>query len=399
MSASALSHLTPDQLAAVTASRANLCVTAGAGSGKTTVLTERYAHLLRSGLAVNEIAAITFTEKAAAEMLRRIRRRVRESEEFPPQRKRQILEQLSHAPIGTIHTFCSRMLHEYALLLGLSPSFHVMDDIRASLLRARVAEQTLLDLVTEQSAAAASLIDAYEYNNALAMLAQVLDARVKLPVDASRWVGAETDSEMRDIAEAFVTCAQRTLKAYEDEKDAQQVLDFDDLIARAAEAVRRDAKIRAQRASRYKAILVDEYQDTDRLQHEVILSLGNGAPGKLFLVGDPKQSIYLFRDADVSLFLDVQKQCDAESAWMRAPLQDCFRIQPALLRFLNGLFEKLFESELSGGIDIQPLRARRTESRAPAVAMRIVSGPFPKETLRASEAEILADRIASMIRN
>jgi len=175
-----------------------------------------------------------------------------------------------------------------------------------------------------------------------------------------------------DLAACLRDELRPLIAGYEELKSRAGCLDFLDLLLRACELLRTDAQVRRDLQQSYSHVLVDEFQDTDPLQAELLLAIADGVPGKLFVVGDPKQSIYRFRRADIALYEDVKKQLLANGAEL-LHLTTSFRSLPAIQQSVNCAFEP----KMQGGTQAEyvPLDAyREGVSDRPAV----VALPAPK---------------------
>jgi DNA helicase II / ATP-dependent DNA helicase PcrA len=256
-----------------------LLVIAGAGSGKTKTLAHRVAHLVVSGIDPHRILLLTFTRRAAEEMIRRVKRITA---------KALGTQQVDLPWSGTFHAIGARLLREYATQIGLKPSFTILD-------RSDAAD--LIDLVRHdlgQSKKASrfpkkdTCLSIYSFTiNSGKSLEQVL-------ADNFPWC-AEWEKELRLLFQSYTAAKQR-----------QNVLDYDDLLLYWAEMMR-DDNLAAEIGGRFDHILVDEYQDTNRLQSTILLRLKPEGCG-LMVVGDDAQSIYSFRAATVRNILDFLSQ-------------------------------------------------------------------------------------------
>ncbi|HID07411.1 MAG TPA: hypothetical protein EYP10_09720, partial [Armatimonadetes bacterium] len=177
--------LSDEQRSAVEADGKNVLVIAGAGTGKTYTLLARYLKaLLCDGLDINQIVAITFTEKAAAEMRQRLRQCLHQLMKFESARERivQALESLPEAPIGTIHHFCAQLLRRYAYAVGVDPSFSIIDELQAQGLRNRIVTEWLLmqlaDALAQCNADVTTLIAEFGFNRVAEILRATLEARL-----------------------------------------------------------------------------------------------------------------------------------------------------------------------------------------------------------------------------
>ena len=208
----------------------------------------------------------------------------------------------------------------------------------------------------------------------------------------------QTDADAAQLAVSFAAVARRVIDAHDAAKRAMNAMDFDDLIDRTRAALHDDPALCARVAGGIRYLLIDEFQDTDRVQYAIAESLAQcpGGPA-LFVVGDPKQSIYLFRGADVGLFGDVRKRAGKDAL----PLSKNFRSLPDVLGFVNNLF---FRSGLLAAVeDYKGIGTNRVAiNDAPRIEVFVprpgVDGRAPKAEEQArAEAEYLARRIRVMV--
>ena len=256
-----------------------LLIVAGAGSGKTLTLAARVARLVLAGADPSRILMLTFSRRAALEMERRVGRVLHEALGFKASQQAPRL-----AWCGTFHSVGARLLRLHAARIGLDPAFTVDD---------RADSEDLLQLQRQRLGLASG---AQRFPNKATCLAIY-----------SRAVNARKDLHAV-LAESFPWCRERAgdlkrlFAAYAAEKESQHVLDFDDLLVWWAEAMAEPA-LGAKVAARFDHVLVDEYQDTNRLQAEIVFALRPAGQG-LTVVGDDAQSIYSFRAAEVRNILD-----------------------------------------------------------------------------------------------
>jgi ATP-dependent helicase/nuclease subunit A len=483
--------LTPEQHAALTVRGTSVALSAGAGCGKTFVLTKRFlAELEPDGAGskprLNQLVAITFTERAAREMRDRIRKachgRLMECPEEQADYWLALIRDLDAARISTIHAFCAALLRAHAVEAGIDPRFRVLDGAQAGTLLFELTDDVLRDRLADRNEAVLALVTRFGLNRLREMTARLLASRDQIEWDLWRGETAEglvsrwetfwrTDTAPRVLRRIGESAAARTLfdvamrcppkppkmrercdfllewlpklpesrnpaedlkavrdaakvqggatkttwgneAAFEQFRDAAKalrdaidkvdghmafdaaaarpaaetalqvlrlaadltgqydqkkrelgVLDFSDLLIRARDLLvgSERAGLRKRLASQIRLLLVDEFQDTDPLQVEMVKALCDNEHlrGKLFFVGDHKQSIYRFRGARPKVFRDLREEIPAAG---RLPLSRNFRSQPAVLEFVNALFcEEL-------GPDYEPLRAQRPQvSPTPAV--------------------------------
>jgi DNA helicase-2/ATP-dependent DNA helicase PcrA len=259
-----------------------LLVIAGAGSGKTNTLAHRVAHLIVNGADPRRILLMTFSRRAAAEMTRRVTRIAGKLKGNSP------LMSDSLVWAGTFHAIGARLLREYAERIGLDPAFTIHD---------REDSADLMNLV--------------RHEQGFSKTERRFPAKGTCVAIYSRCVNAEKPLE-QVLSESFPWCASWTSElkqlfaAYVEAKQAQNVLDYDDLLLYWAQMMS-DAVLAEDLGGRFDHVLVDEYQDTNRLQSSILLALKPGGAG-LTVVGDDAQSIYSFRAATVRNILDFPDQ-------------------------------------------------------------------------------------------
>ena len=271
MTDSPLDGLNPDQLDAVVHRGGPLLVVAGAGSGKTRVLTHRIAHLIHEGVSPTAILAITFTNKAADEMRRRVAALV------GPVAKVMW--------VSTFHSACVRILRANADLLGYPRQFSIYDQADATRLTGYVIRDLGLDAKRFTPRGVHGVISMWKN--------ELVD-----PVQAAATAQNIFD---RKHAEVFGEYQKRLLAA--------GAMDFDDLLTNTVELFKKHPDVLEAYRQRFEHILVDEYQDTNRPQNEMILMLAGGH-GNVTVVGDTDQSVYRFRGADFRNILQFEDAFD-----------------------------------------------------------------------------------------
>ena len=281
MTISYLEKLNPQQRCAVEhggsalAEAGPLLIIAGAGSGKTNTLAHRVAHRIVSGVDAHRILLLTFTRRAAEEMIRRVKRITA---------KALGIQHVDLPWSGTFHAIGARLLREYATQIGLKPSFTILD-------RSDAAD--LMDLVRHELGQSKKPSRFPKKDTCLSIYSFTINSGKSIE---------------RVLAENFPWCAEweqelrRLFQSYTAAKQRQNVLDYDDLLLYWAEMMG-DNNLATEIGGRFDHILVDEYQDTNRLQSKILLRLKPEGRG-LMMVGDDAQSIYSFRAATVRNILD-----------------------------------------------------------------------------------------------
>lgn len=510
---------TEAQQRAIAARGGDVCVSAGAGSGKTFVLVERFVGLVRDGLEPERILTITFTDKAASEMSERIGRAL----------EQQRLGDVDGAWISTIHGFCARLLREKAIEAGVDPAFAVLTDVPAARVRrqafleaqrlfraerpgaydglvervrwgrdqdgATSIRRRVLELYDELRAAGVSLsgatdaadepLDAlwgegvglaferlaaasarflaaaaaarrtarmerqalavrqaaerlarveldlfrpevYHDIKALAEVAKgagpLADDLAALRVAATAAAGAYAEGPARALGRGLEDLLRRFDERFRALKAAQSALDFADLEERTRELLESRPEVREEVQRRFRAVLVDEFQDTSRLQQRIVdlvrrprpapdadadgdagAGAGRGAPADpsyagFFAVGDVKQSIYAFRHAEVRGLLDLQEQVREQGGEVVA-LDVSFRTRPEVLAMVDEVFA-LAWSEPGSEVPHQPLLPGAPFGPPPGgrpVVEVVVGRGETLERARALEARAVAARLATVI--
>jgi DNA helicase-2/ATP-dependent DNA helicase PcrA len=341
--AALLEGLNPQQAEAVTHRGGPVLVVAGAGSGKTRVLTRRIAHLLASGDAQpGEILAITFTNKAAAEMRERV-------VDLVGPRARSMW-------VSTFHSACVRILRREAAHLGMSSSFSIYDATDSLRLITAICRDRDLDPRRYPPRAIANRISSWK-NDLL---------------DSAGAASAAADHLQRTAVDVFTE--------YERRLAAANAADFDDLIARTVHLLRTHPDVAEHYRRRFRHILVDEYQDTNHAQYALIRELvGTGKPdlppAELLVVGDSDQAIYAFRGATIRNILQFEADYPAARTIL---LEQNYRSTQTVLTAANAVIarnpdrpEKRLWTDAGAGDRIVGYVADNEHDEAAWVASRI----------------------------
>ncbi|MDE3009108.1 MAG: UvrD-helicase domain-containing protein [Acidobacteriota bacterium] len=295
-----LEGLTEPQRRAVTQRGAPLLVIAGAGSGKTRVLTRRVAHLLATGDAkAHQIMAITFTNKAADEMRRRVVELVGED--------------ASRMWVSTFHSACLRMLRSHADVLGYERGFTIYDAGDAESAVERIMKELNLDTKRLTPRSVASMISA---------------AKNEMISSVSYTAAYGDDPNRRRVAQIY--------ELYEQRLKLANAMDFDDLLLNAVAMLRVDEGVRTSYQERFRYLLVDEFQDTNGVQNELVMTLA-ATHRNLCVVGDSDQSIYRFRAADVRNILQFEQRFPDADVIV---LEQNFRSTQTILDAANAVIAK-----------------------------------------------------------
>jgi DNA helicase II / ATP-dependent DNA helicase PcrA len=261
-----LASLNPAQQEAIQTTKGALLVVAGAGSGKTRALTHRIAYLIANGNSPHKILAVTFTNKAAAEMKNRIREMLGEKTAMPT--------------VGTFHSVCVQILRREIHHIGRENNFLIYDDTDQKLLMKRIFKERG--------------IEEKEFNPR-AVLATISSAKSKMISPEKFYADSEFSRKVEEL-----------YPIYEKKLAENSALDFDDLLLKVVEVFEKHPKILEKYQEKWHFISVDEYQDTNIVQAKITNALAEKYRN-LCVIGDPDQSIYSWRGADISNIRDFKK--------------------------------------------------------------------------------------------
>jgi len=456
------------------------CVDASAGTGKTYLLIERILSLLTSKKAtLNDICAITFTEKAAGELKVKLRHKIEENG------LRETLMDLENAQISTIHSFAASILRERPVEAGVDPDFEVLDEMDELIFFDEVwedwlekemakkldplrkalelgitlekikemalefsANEDILEKMNQRSdysnpenfcikfaesiLSCKAIADNYCKNtadagfihiNQLVSLSQNLlhlpneskerfifnklnikknvgnkknwEPQEKCAIfkDAMKSLSEDLEIERSNILAGAVFNITEWLKdfvrVYRKKRILEGCLTFQDLLLLARNLLLKNGEVRRYFKRKYKYILVDEFQDTDPLQVEIVFFLAERdedtspiwnhvkiEPGKLFIVGDPKQSIYRFRRADIEMYEKAKISISQNPSCMQCKILTSFRAVPPLIEWTNRVFSKLITKEESFQPEYIPLLEKKKRKNDKRIFKPEESGVF-----------------------
>ena len=454
-----MADFTPQQRLAITTVDKNVAVSAGAGSGKTRVLVERFLYILRRSLerkqhlGAGDILAITFTKKAAAEMKERVRRsmdKLLAEDQLNQAFWRQQLQELERAQITTIHSLCHRILKENPVEAGIDPSFQVADEFEGEKFLTDCLKKYLQNALQHEKSPVQQLTAAYgvfgtmqqlqsllpcleevaacedvaaPYRESAGQEQQLIDEMSGLlselmerrgevksgvqheqlqllaenfadvqqglhqePVDLTAYNAyvdvlkantklkelikeiknhkellmlAAADKAALPLAQCWQAVAADFAAYLRQARQEADFLSFDDLENYALTLLQEHPQLCARYQQKYRYLMVDEFQDTNEKQKQLVYLLCGGDAqhlrgDKLFIVGDPKQSIYRFRGADVSVFAKVRRDIRG-SGGVEITLSDNFRTSDTILGACNEVFAHLLGEDRKADIFFEAL--------------------------------------------
>ncbi len=503
-----------------------LVVEAAAGTGKTTELVNRILSVLeRTDTTMDQIVAVTFTEKAAGELKLRLREAIEKdrvayaADAIVRDRLALALEKLEEAHVNTIHGFCAELIRERPVEARVDPLFAVLTEPQADHLYMRAFQAWLQQALAnpseglrralrrtsspafggmgdgdgpvdrlrkagralvewryfpqpwarpsfDRSAAVTRVLDClhrlaeltesplserdnlYVDTDAVRRLSRQIRLEESFgQVDYDGWESrlvdllrdrgmartrkgsgykygktalrnevlgardalfAELQQFKKDADADLAACLQQELAGatgrYQDLKAAAGALDFADLLAKARDLIRGDESVRRHLQEKFTRIFVDEFQDTDPIQADIVLLLSGNAPGKLFIVGDPKQAIYRFRGTDVATYWRVRDELGRQGG-RTLQLTTSYRSVPSIQRFVNAAFSRrMAENRATLQAGYVPLGELRPEEPAqPSIVALPVPKPYGRRSfggLKASAKAIeesLPDAVAAFI--
>jgi len=474
-----MAELTKQQREAVMTIDRDLVVSAGAGSGKTRVLVERYLYLLSQGVKISDILAITFTRKAALEMKQRIRNAL--IERGAPQ---SVLNDFTQAHISTIHGFCQRIVADHPCQAGIDPRFRVAEEWESRSILSQVVQDLLADYLAQGNPEITALRESFRqsamlvdylieiYQRMIAqgardfrvpdqsaeLLPQMILCRNEFITQLGSWLNSldlqalsaakqETVESLSSLLRVYQADQQnqdeeellqefysllggnwaKTLKddvqrlrdlcgelrqliidqqgnqilqqvgdlltqidqEYTRRKTAAGIVDFNDLELLAKQLLAAHA---IDHTYHFQHVMVDEAQDVNPIQTQIIELLTAKPGAKLFIVGDPKQSIYRFRGAQVEVFMQLQEKIKVQGQHIH--LQDNFRSRRHLIEFSNQFFPNLFSDEK---IIYETVTPQRADAEQCTVELLISPKQDNLVQSRAGEAQQIAAYISKLV--
>ncbi len=403
---------TPSQWAAIEAVDQHVLVAAGAGTGKTTTVVNRILYLLGvefegrrcpAPVGLRDIAAITYTNAAAADLKRKLREALRAVG------LRRLAWEVDSARIGTIHGFCGDLLREFALRAGRSPALRVLEEGESMALVAEAVHEAIIDAIERD--AVPGIARLFERADAATVEGWVM----QLAADEARLEAIRRHHAAHPAPErALLDLAWLARDAIRDRLERDGAVDFDRMIVWTRDLLAGDAGVRDAIRRRIRTLIVDEFQDVDPLQREIAYLLGDPeardpATTRLMLVGDPKQGIYRFRRADVTVWRQVEQDFSGRGLGRVLALTDNFRSLPPILGFVEATVGRLLDQPIDGAalqpyevpfLPVEPRRDPLAPGAAPVVELLLAEPPDDEKVkadlFRAAEARTIAARAVAL---
>ena len=405
--------LTPHQKDAALAWDQHALVSAGAGSGKTRTVVARILYLLGveiegatidKPLDLHRIAAITFTNKAAADLKLQLRKALRAADRHDDAYR------VDTARVGTIHAFCGDVLREFGLRRGKNPTPRVLDEGEGLAITIEVVRDTLLDALDRGTVPGLTDLLAEQSPSQVRGMVETLVAES----DRLRAFAARRDEhEPNELA--LINLSLETLKALETRLNEDGVVDFDRMITWTRDLLKEDEYARNALQRRVHTLIVDEFQDVDPAQRDIAYLLGEPASGRtdttrLMLVGDAKQSIYRFRRADVSVWRKVEREFKALPNAAVMALPQNFRSKEPIIGFVEATVGKLMDAPLAGEehadfeVPFEQLRVGNEKEQAEGPPVEVIVIPtkvdgkdYSYPQIRRMDAQAVARRARELV--
>lgn len=404
-------QLSARQRAAVLEPERHLLVAAGAGTGKTSTVVARLCYLLGipvdgetiaedRRLSLSQIAAITYTNAAAADLKEKLRLALQRGG------RRDLAVEVETARIGTIHSFCGDLLNEFALHADLAPNRTVLDEVAARALLAECVRETLVaTLAAAPDPALSELLSTHSVDF-------VERSVLQLASDLDRLDRVEA-AELRSHERPLLALAQLASAARKERLIRERAIDFDGMISETRDLLRDHPPLVESLQRRLRLLIVDEFQDVDPVQREIAWLIGapegrSSSTTRLMLVGDPKQSIYRFRRADVSLWNGVAEIFAQLPGAAIVTLDQSFRSVPEILGFVDRVAGSALELPVGAtrsAFEVSYAALSATRQEIPTIAgvelhllpLREDGKPLNTGDARAREAAAIAGRIHELL--
>jgi len=308
-------------------------VIASAGTGKTSVLTKRILHALEHGLEPSGILAFTFTEKAASEMRTRITKTLKND-----------LGLAMRLDIGTLHAYCRKLLTQHARRLGLNPKFQILNEKAMNAWLEQEAQGFIRKSLSDNTSGWQKLLSTYGYWHLAAVIPSLCKPEPNPSTKRSLLLHDDLPTDLQAAWQNIIEQALQIGEASLQKRLLAGTLNFDDLILLTLRLLESHTDVLHQTQSQISLLLIDECQDMAPNDIRLIECLHKPGKNHLFAVGDPKQSIYAFRQADAKLFEGLKTRV-LTSGGQTIALDSTFRTPKNLQENYNAIFTRLFSHD------------------------------------------------------
>lgn len=399
------------QKMALEKSGALVLVEASAGTGKTTVIVEKIHRFITEKVdkepvyrAVERFTAISFTEKSTQELADRLSLSLMKDPALGAS-----AASLARRQISTIHGFCRKIIADFPVEAGVSPMAQMLDAKETDKLKSEVLEEFFLYPEGQDADALAILYNEYPRHKIESILSDLLDKRElwkndlasyeKILRDGGNSPSLPEDAFRREILMAILKLHSRLLQQYAKKKKEADVLDFSDLESLALHVLKAE-HARKYYQDKYALILVDEFQDTNTIQREILDKIAHKNGDNLFLVGDAKQSIYRFRNADVSVFQNLRKEAEQKGNLVQLHMN--YRSRKEIVEAANKISEAMFPKDSEDVPNYEALASLSTAFGKPGGKVQVIRYGDKEEELLAAdkkkqESEILVSLIKKLV--
>jgi ATP-dependent helicase/nuclease subunit A len=374
----------------------NVFIEAGAGTGKTETIVRRIVNQLyvNPDLAMSQVAAITFTEKAAAELRARFRKILTSDIESTKtsihDRAKQLLQNLDTASIGTIHAFAKNILTDHSVAAGIPVGFRIANETSSESLRVARSRNVVSNAYSLLSARDKEIFYEIGFDSKLMQeMVELMDQKFTRIVGGFKIDESSNTEEHQLAAISFLKNCYEELKGEMEQRLESGNIEFDDLLVLALRLLQNDPQVRDLVHQKVQILVVDEFQDTDPVQWQIIKLVTSSPtdtahkplPGRLVVVGDPKQAIYAFRGGDINTYLAARSEFPEFGIQLQ--LSSNFRSVRGVLDFVNHAFRDDVAPDTNNplhmGVDYKALdNIHDPEHKDPGPAVLLLNNP-PEE--------------------
>lgn len=371
----------------------NVFIEAGAGTGKTETIVRRIVNQLYANpnLDMSQVAAITFTEKAAAELRARFRKiltaDIGSDKTHIHVRANQLLQNLDTASIGTIHSFSKNILTDHSVAAGIPVGFKIANETSSESLRVTRSREVVTNAYSSLLARDKEIFYEIGFDSKLMQeMVESMDQKFTRLVGGFKFDEPSNTEDYQVAAMRFLKNCYQELKNEMETRRESGNIEFDDLLVLTLRLLQNEPQVRELVHNKIQILVVDEFQDTDPVQWEIIKLVTSSPadssrkplPGRLVVVGDPKQAIYAFRGGDINTYLAARREFPEFGIQLQ--LSSNFRSVRGILEFVNHAFSDAVapdtQNPLNMGVDYKALdNIHDPEQEVPGPAVLLINNP------------------------